>query len=225
MGGLLILISMVTGTVAFISLIQPLPRFWLPTRKRATVVWVASFVLLFIGAGPSPNPTPEELAAQKARNQERVERTVEERAVVAGGQPETETADLAYKLRVIAQPSLGDRETTQRRFEFLLPRLVQLCSDFKTPLKVADVLVGLSTSLKEAGMEQEEGLLDLVNNLFRLSNEVDLLDKLAKIDSRPNKCAEPWAMYITIRREQNAPPEKAIKGVTSIFKSLYSLME
>ena len=32
-------------------------------------------------------------------------------------------------------------------------------------------------------------------------------------------------MYITIRREQNAPPEKAIKGVTSLFKSLYSLME
>ena len=71
MGGLLILISVVTGTVAFISLIRPLPRFWLPTRKRATVVWVASFVLLFIGAGLSPNPTPEELAAQKARNQER----------------------------------------------------------------------------------------------------------------------------------------------------------
>ena len=74
-------------------------------------------------------------------------------------------------------------------------------------------------------MEQEEGLLDLANNLFRLSKEVDLLDKLAKIDSRPDKCAEPWAMYITIRREQNAPPEKAIKGVTSLFKSLYSLME
>ena len=49
MGGLLILISMVTGTAAFIALFKPLPRLWLPTRKRAAVVWVASFVLLFIG--------------------------------------------------------------------------------------------------------------------------------------------------------------------------------
>ena len=107
MGGLLILISMVTGTAAFIALFKPLPRFWLPTRKRAGIVWVASFILLFIGAGLSPNPTPEELEARKAREQERVERAVEERAVVAGGQPETETANLAYKLRIIAQPSFG----------------------------------------------------------------------------------------------------------------------
>ena len=55
MGGLLILISVVTGTVAFISLIRPLPRFWLPTRKRAALVWIVSFVLLFIGAALSPN--------------------------------------------------------------------------------------------------------------------------------------------------------------------------
>ena len=73
MDGLLILISMVTGTAAFIALFKPLPRLWLPTRKRAAVVWVASFVLLFIGAGLSPNPTPEELAAQKAEEQQQAE--------------------------------------------------------------------------------------------------------------------------------------------------------
>ena len=73
MDGLLILISMVTGTAAFFALFKPLPRLWLPTRKRAAVVWVASFVLLFIGAGLSPNPTPEELAAQKAEEQQQAE--------------------------------------------------------------------------------------------------------------------------------------------------------
>ena len=72
MGGLLILISMVTGTVSFISLIRPLPGLWLPTRKRATVVWVASFVLLFIGAAPPPNPAPEELENLKAQAQRRL---------------------------------------------------------------------------------------------------------------------------------------------------------
>ena len=126
MGGLLILISMVTGRWPSSHSFDRCRVSGCQPGKRATVVWVASFVLLFIGAGLSPNPTPKELAAQKARNQERVERTVEERAVVAGGQPETETADLAYKLRVIAQPSLGDRETTQRRFGVPAARLVQL---------------------------------------------------------------------------------------------------
>ena len=59
MGGLLILISMVTGTVAFLSLIRPRPRFWLPTRNRAAVVWVASFVLFAVGGSLLPVPTPE----------------------------------------------------------------------------------------------------------------------------------------------------------------------
>ena len=58
MGGLLILISMVVGTVAFISLIRPLPRFWLPTRKRAALVWIASFVLFATGGSLLPVPTP-----------------------------------------------------------------------------------------------------------------------------------------------------------------------
>ena len=72
MGGLLILISVVTGTVAFISLIRPLPRFWLPTRKRAALVWIVSFVLLFIGAALISNPAPEELENLKAQAQERL---------------------------------------------------------------------------------------------------------------------------------------------------------
>ena len=72
MGGLLILISVVTGTVAFISLIRPLPRFWLPTRKRAALVWIVSFVLLFISAALISNPAPEELENLKAQAQERL---------------------------------------------------------------------------------------------------------------------------------------------------------
>ena len=49
---------MVVGTVAFISLIRPLPRFWLPTRKRAALVWIASFVLFATGGSLLPVPTP-----------------------------------------------------------------------------------------------------------------------------------------------------------------------
>ena len=72
MGGFLIFISMVTGTAAFISLIRPLPRFWLPTRKRAAIVWIASFVLFGIGGELLPEPTPEEARAQAEMEAERV---------------------------------------------------------------------------------------------------------------------------------------------------------
>ena len=59
MGLFLILISVVTGTVAFISLIRPLPVFWLPTRKRAAIVWIASFVLFATGGSLLPSRTSE----------------------------------------------------------------------------------------------------------------------------------------------------------------------
>ena len=62
MSGFLIFISMVTGTASFIALFRPLPRIGLPTRKRAAVVWAASWVLVVIGGALAPEPTPEELA-------------------------------------------------------------------------------------------------------------------------------------------------------------------
>ena len=61
---LLILLSMATGTAALIALIRPLPRIYLPTRKRAGIVWAISFLLFGLGGGMLPTPTPEERAAQ-----------------------------------------------------------------------------------------------------------------------------------------------------------------
>ena len=44
-----ILVGIVAGTFSFIALFRPLPQIWLPTRKRATVVWAASFALVALG--------------------------------------------------------------------------------------------------------------------------------------------------------------------------------
>ena len=59
MADLLIFVSVVTGTASFIALFKPLPRIGLPTRKRAAVVWAASWVLAGIGVALTPEPTPE----------------------------------------------------------------------------------------------------------------------------------------------------------------------
>ena len=87
MSGFLIFMSMVTGTASFIALFRPLPRIGLPTRKRAAVVWAASWVLVVIGGALAPEPTPEELVdrakAERVREEERAsgeaEQTPEQR--------------------------------------------------------------------------------------------------------------------------------------------------
>ena len=55
-GGFLVLVSVVAGSVSFVGLFLRLPSLWLPTRARAIRVWVASFVLLLIGGSLLPDP-------------------------------------------------------------------------------------------------------------------------------------------------------------------------
>ena len=91
-GGILVLVSIVTGLVSFIALFKPLPRIYLPTRRRAAVVWAASFVLLLGGgallpdAGSAPNKPgsprarkgPAPAAEEFPTRQEDVERRLSE---------------------------------------------------------------------------------------------------------------------------------------------------
>ena len=75
LGAILVVVSMVTGSVSFIAMFKPRPRLWLTTRNRAVVVWLASFALLFLGAALVPEPSPEEQAAAERRDrQEQQER-------------------------------------------------------------------------------------------------------------------------------------------------------
>ena len=99
MGGFLILLSIVIGFVSFIGIIRPMRRLWLPTRKRAAVVFLASFPLFILGGALLPDRTPEEPAvgeqeqqvAQGETEQEKTEQEIregeredqEERAVVS----------------------------------------------------------------------------------------------------------------------------------------------
>ena len=60
--------------LAGIALIRPLPKLWLPTRKRAGYVGGLAFALLLAGSPlvpEPPPPTPEELAEQAAKEKRR----------------------------------------------------------------------------------------------------------------------------------------------------------
>ena len=81
MGGLLVIVSMVTGTASCIALFRPLPRIGLPTRRRAFGVWAASWILLGIGGNLLPEPAQEGLPGPA--REELPEPTQEETAEIA----------------------------------------------------------------------------------------------------------------------------------------------
>ena len=76
MAAILVLIAFSVLILSGIALIRPLPKFWLPTRKRAGYVCGLSFVLM-VAAGAflpePPPPTPEELAAIAAEEKREAE--------------------------------------------------------------------------------------------------------------------------------------------------------
>ena len=74
--GILVLIAFGALVLSIIALIYPLPKFWLPTRKRAGRVCGLSLVLMVISAlflPEPPPPTPEELAAIAAEKKREAE--------------------------------------------------------------------------------------------------------------------------------------------------------
>ena len=107
MSDFLIFISMVTGTASFIALFRPFPRIGLPTRKRAAVVWVASWVLLGIGGVLAPEPTPEELAARA--DAERVSEEEEARREAE------ETPEQQLRSEIISELGRSNRDVNRLR--------------------------------------------------------------------------------------------------------------
>lgn len=70
---LLVLAATALGLVSFVGIIRPLPRLWLPTRKRAAQAFGGAFALLIIGGMSAPEPTPEESKRQKVEKQQQTE--------------------------------------------------------------------------------------------------------------------------------------------------------
>ena len=117
-------------------------------------------------------------------------------------------------LTALAEPRTSEIVTTQKRFEFLIPRLVRLCNDIPGPTKAGDMLVFCWNDLKEAGLGSEEGLLALSNNLFSITTQVSALG----LDTL--KCSEWWSAYLVARQEKGMSPSEAKRGVIGIAQKL-----
>ncbi len=123
---------------------------------------------------------------------------------------------LAEKLTTIESPRWRDRELTLRRFEFLLPRFVNLCKDMDMEVQAADALVVAHRLIKEAGIA--EGLLEVFNNMYEVTSEVSAIASLA--GASPPDCIEIWAMYATVR-QQGMTSEDAKVGVVDVVRGIY----
>ena len=105
----------------------------------------------------------------------------------------------AEALTVLAAPSAEDLDTTKRRFEFILPRLVQWCPDIESDARASDMVAGALTLIERAGLKQEEGgMLGLGEALHSVT--ADSLEFLS-VAVMPDKCTVLWAAYIHLRKE------------------------
>ena len=140
-------------------------------------------------------------------------------AVSGPATAEESAMEVAKKLTVIASPSFSAMESTEKRFAFILPALVERCSDIDKPIRAGDMLVTVARLLDERGLGDEEGLFPVSVNLHRLTVEVAAHAASANI---PLKCAEIWSMYINARQNGRTPTE-SMRAVAGIAKALYGL--
>lgn len=125
----------------------------------------------------------------------------------------------AELLTIIESPSWGKTADTQKRFEYILPKFVLMCSDIDNDMKAADMLTFSRNKLDEAGLAGEEGLLSVSNTLFGLTSS---LSALGVSYSRNMKCAEIFSLYLTARLNGQSPKESK-DGVYALVSALATL--
>lgn len=126
-----------------------------------------------------------------------------------------QTTSVAYKLTVVAGTRARDYQATETRFDFVVGRLDQICEDFESETRVADGLVATWNLLKEAGLDQEEGLLAMTNALHRLTSRV------FSLQGSEVQCAQYWGLYASFRQQGNNP-EEATGSLIALAETFFS---
>ena len=120
------------------------------------------------------------------------------------------------KMTIIESPDFRNVAETKKRFRYVLPMLVERCSDIEQSIRAGDIIASLYLSLDDAGLGSEEGFLALTNNLHRMTMATS-----RRVQS-PIKCVDAWAAYVTLRLE-GMGPEESRKGVEQILVTLMTL--
>ena len=120
--------------------------------------------------------------------------------------------DPAEMLTRLARPSRSERDTTLRRFRFVLPRLVRSCTDVTTETAASDMIAMTHRMLEDAGLEREDGgYLGIANTFHGMSSEVSTLT------GGPFECAGLLAVYVTARHG-GSPPETSRGAAVALYR-------
>ena len=135
-------------------------------------------------------------------------------ALVSSSHADDSLDDIVEKLVILASPSYSERETTKKRFVYMLPRIVEDCSDVKNVGAVGNVVASMHKIIGGSGVEEE--WLPLTNTMYRIANEVQA------VAGYKIKCIELWSMYAVLRQEGQSS-EDARGAVTQLASTLYGL--
>ena len=122
--------------------------------------------------------------------------------------------DPAEMLTILARPSRSERDTTLRRFRFVLPRIVKSCSDVTTETFAGDMIAFMHQKLEDAGLEREDGGYLGIANTFH-----GMLSEVSAIMGGPIKCADLLAAYALLREDGYSTSESR-DAVPTLFPTL-----
>ena len=135
-------------------------------------------------------------------------------AIVVSFQGTLVAQDTAEMLTMLERPSRSERDTTLRRFRFVLPRIVRSCSDVTTETFASDMIAKMYQVLQDAGLEREDGgYLGIANTFHGMSSEVSTLM------GGPFQCSELLAVYATAR-DGGYSPEVSRGTVVARYRAL-----
>lgn len=120
--------------------------------------------------------------------------------------------DPAKLLTMLERPSRSERDTTLRRFRFVLPRIVLSCSDVTAEIRASDYIAKVYQLLSDRGLEREDGgYLGIANTFHGMLSKISI--------DEPIQCSEMWGLYLTMR-ENGESPEKAQGATVALYRSL-----
>ena len=168
-------------------------------RTRIAVV-VVVVVALIAGvacqSGPPSPAVPELEAAETPRAQEQ----------------EADVLDVFEKLTFLSNPAWGDHDRMLARYRYVLPRIVERCSDVPSAERTADMVVAIRNKLHEAGLS--DGYPELADIFHRMVVQL----AIGASDS-DFACVETFAVY-GASRLQGMGPSEAEAGILAIYRAL-----
>lgn len=127
--------------------------------------------------------------------------------------------DYAHDLMVLTNPSIDYRESVEKRYRFIMPKIAERCMDIESAEVAANMVYYVHTRLDEAGLGKRENLLALTETLYRMTIKVA---QWAEFYAEPINCDGIFGTYLH-ERENGKSRAEASQLVTNLATLKYKL--